>query len=193
MTLRRALFVDRDGLLVEECGLIVDPGALRLLPGVPGALCAARAAGFAVVVVTNQAVVARGLLDEAGLDAVHHALRRLLAERGAELDAIYYCPHHPNADVPRFRVACECRKPRPGMLLAAARDLGLDLTRSAMVGDRVSDIVAGSRAGTRTVLVETGAHAAPPIESPDGPVEVAADFIARDLDEAVAWVIAEVE
>lgn len=113
-------------------------------------------AGWAVVVVTNQSGVARGRFTEADVAAVHAHLAELLAGYGARIDAFHYCPHHPEADRVEYRRPCECRKPRPGLLLQAAAGLGLDLAASWMIGDRVSDLEAGAAAGCRTVLVRSG-------------------------------------
>lgn len=163
MTARPALFLDRDGTLVEEVGPLGDPDRLRLLPGVSAALRRAAEAGFACVVVTNQSGVARGLYEEADVARVHAALRARLAEGGARLDAIEACPHHPDAPRARYRLRCDCRKPAPGLILRAARRLGLDLARSWTVGDRLRDARAGEAAGTAALLVRTG-HGAREIE-----------------------------
>jgi D-glycero-D-manno-heptose 1,7-bisphosphate phosphatase len=123
---RPAVFLDRDGTLVEEVPYLHDPARVVLPPGV-GALAAAAAAGYALVVVTNQAGVARGLYDEAAVAAVHRRLGELLAGVGVRLDAVLHCPHHPQGTVPGYARACRCRKPGPGMLEAAAERLELDL------------------------------------------------------------------
>jgi D-glycero-D-manno-heptose 1,7-bisphosphate phosphatase len=154
---RRAVFLDRDGVLIEDTGFPDDPGRIRLLPGAAEGLRALRSAGFRLVVATNQSGVARELLDEATLAAIHDRLLELLAAESAALDAIYYCPHHVQATDPRYREECDHRKPAPGMLLSAARDLNLDPAASWMVGDRDSDVEAGLRAGCRGLLIGPGA------------------------------------
>lgn len=188
---RRCVFLDRDGVLVEDRGLQVEPAGFRILAGVPEALRRLRQAGFALVAVSNQAVVARGLIDEAGLEALHAHLGRLLVQLGgAPLDAFYSCPHHPAATLPAYRTNCACRKPRPGLLLRAAEEHGLDLAASFMVGDRLSDLQAGHRAGCRTVWIQSGRHSDRPIESPepfDPTVPVA--FTCTSLAEAAAWIL----
>jgi D-glycero-D-manno-heptose 1,7-bisphosphate phosphatase len=156
---RPAVFLDRDGTLIELVHHLTDPAEVALIPGAAGAVRRLRQAGFAAVVVTNQSVIGRGRLDEAGLGRVHRAMNRQLAAEGAALDAIYFCPLAPTQDDPTV-VENPMRKPGPGMLLQAARDLGLDLRRSFMVGDTVSDILAGRHAGCETVLVRTGYGAA---------------------------------
>lgn len=158
--LRPAIFFDRDGTLTVEKDWIVRPDELELLPGAAEAVRAARDAGYATVVVTNQSAVARGMIDEAELAAIHAHLAELLAARGAALDAVYACPHHPTEGVGARKVECECRKPKPGLLLRAARELGLDLARSFIVGDAERDVAAGAACGVRGILVATGKGAA---------------------------------
>jgi D-glycero-D-manno-heptose 1,7-bisphosphate phosphatase len=188
---RPAVFLDRDGVIVRDVDLLVRSDQIELLPGVAGALRRLREARLPVVIVTNQPAVARGLLTEPELAALEARIERQLRDTGAGVDAFYYCPHHPQATLPAYRLACECRKPRPGMLLQAARDLGLDLAASTMIGDRSSDVIAGRRAGCRTILVETGKHTAPPIDSPDNPVpSTPPDHVVRDLAAAVEVVLA---
>ncbi|WP_119581138.1 HAD family hydrolase [Streptomyces europaeiscabiei] len=150
---RRAVFLDRDGTLTEPRHYPSHPDELVLQPDIGLPLRALQHAGFALVVVTNQSGLARGLLDTAALDAMHHRLRAPLARHGVRLDGIYACPHHPDGTVPRYRRLCSCRKPAPGMLHQAAHDLDLDLSASWMVGDSSCDINAGHRAGTCTALV----------------------------------------
>ena len=158
---RPALFLDRDGTLVEEVPYLHDPERVELLPGV-GALAAAAAAGYALVVVTNQAGVARGLYDEAAVDAVHRRLEELLAGAGVRLDAILHCPHHPRGTVPGYARACRCRKPGPGMLEAAAERLDLDLPASFLVGNHPTDVGAAVAAGVTPLFVATGQAAGRP-------------------------------
>ena len=189
--LRRAVFLDRDGVLVDDQGFLVRAEQICLLEGVPAALRRLKAAGMFLAVVSNQAVVARGLISECELQD----LNRLVLEQvercgGPRLDAVYYCPHHPEATLPEYRAACPCRKPRPGMLVQAAAEHGLDLQASFLIGDRMSDILAGHSAGCRTVLVLCGRHDAPPIVTVDPP-----DFACRpdhtclDLQAAADWIV----
>jgi D-glycero-D-manno-heptose 1,7-bisphosphate phosphatase len=162
---RPALFLDRDGTLVEEVAYLHDPERVVLLPGVP-ALAAVAAAGVALVVVTNQAGVARGLYAEAAVGAVHRRLAELLAAAGVRLDAVLHCPHHPEGTVPGYARACRCRKPGPGMLETAAERLGLDLAASWLIGNHPADVGAAVAAGARPLFVATGRAAGRP--SPEG-------------------------
>ncbi|MHC5024533.1 MAG: D-glycero-alpha-D-manno-heptose-1,7-bisphosphate 7-phosphatase [Planctomycetota bacterium] len=151
-----AVFLDRDNTLIANDGDLGDPGAVRLLDGVPEGLRALRDAGYCLVVVTNQAGVARGRFSEADVDAVHQRIARLVDERGQTshlIDRFYYCPYHPDAELDEYRREHPWRKPNPGMLLQAARDMGIDLAASWMIGDQSRDVSAGSTAGCRTVLI----------------------------------------
>jgi len=184
----RAVFLDRDGTINREVHHLNRVEQLELLTGAAEAIRRLNAAGFAVVVVTNQAAVARGLLSEAGLTEIHAALATLLAAAGARLDAIYYCPHHPTAGAGALGVDCSCRKPKAGALHRAARELGVDLGRSFLVGDQRSDLEAGRAAGCRTLLVRTGYGAE--TETALGTAE-RPDHVASDLLEAAAWILAQ--
>ncbi|MFD4535460.1 D-glycero-alpha-D-manno-heptose-1,7-bisphosphate 7-phosphatase [Kitasatospora sp. NPDC058397] len=150
---RKAVFLDRDGTLTEPRHYPSHPAELVLQPGIEAPLLALQQAGYALVVVTNQSGVARGFFTAETMSAMHDRLTLLLAHHGVHLDAVYACPHHPEGTLPAYQSACQCRKPAPGMLHQAAHDLGLDLTRSWMVGDSPSDVAAGQRAGTHTALV----------------------------------------
>ena len=178
-----AVFVDKDGTLVRDVPYNVDPDLIELAPGAAAGLSALAEAGYAIVVVSNQSGVARGLFSEAALAAVEQRLRDLLTAGDVTLAGFYYCPHHPQGRVREYAVACECRKPQPGMLLKAARDLQLDLTRSWMIGDILDDVEAGNRAGCRTVLIDNDHETEwrwSPQRRPDGVVDTlkeAADLI----------------
>src|SRR5947209_5902158 len=135
-----ALFLDRDGVIIEEVHYLAEVGQVRLLAGAAEAIARVNRAGVPVVVVTNQAGVARGLFPEERVHEVHEHLLSLLSRWGARVDRFYHCPHHPTAGQGSYRSECACRKPRPGLLLRAAADLDLDLGRSVLVGDKVSDL-----------------------------------------------------
>ena len=187
-----AIFLDRDGVLIEDVHLLANPGDIRVLEGVPQALRTLKEAGFKLIVVSNQTVVARGLVTEQEVYAINAEMEHLLEQAGGpHLDGFYFCPHHPNATLPAYRIACECRKPRPGLLLRAAREHNLNLGASFTVGDRITDIIAGARAGCRTVLVQTGKQQAPPIETVE-PLDrsVQPDYTCANLSEAAKWILA---
>ena len=181
MTLRPAAFIDRDGVINTECDYVWRPADFVLLPGVPEALRRFARHGYALVVVTNQAGIAKGRYTEADYQHLTTHMRALLAAQGVTLDGVYHCPHHPHGSVARYRQVCACRKPAPGMLLQAAQDLQLDLARSMMVGDKTSDTQAGRAAGVRaTVVVESG-HALP------DDAALHADHRCADLAAAALW------
>ena len=189
-SLRPAVFVDRDGVLIQDNGFVIHDDQIVLLDGVPEALCSLEASGMALVVVTNQAAVARGLIGEEELVRINKAVAdRIEQAGGPRLDAFYYCPHHPDADLVEYRVVCSCRKPRPGMLRRAAEEHGLDLRASFLVGDRMSDIAAGAAAGCRTVLVTCGRHDAPPIVTVDPLADCRPDHRCADLRTASTWIL----
>lgn len=156
MSARPAIFLDRDGVLIEDAHYLASPDRVRLIPGAAEAVAALNRAGWPVVVVTNQSGVARGLFSYDSVGDVHAHIAAQLATFGAAVAAFYFCPHHPEAEVAEYRAACDCRKPKPGLLRDAAAELGLDLARSWMVGDRVTDLEAGAAVGARTILVRTG-------------------------------------
>ncbi len=149
MSGRPAVFLDRDGTLIEDPGYLDDPAGVRLLPGVPEALRALEAAGYARIVITNQSGIGRGRFDEAAFHRVEAELARQLAAHGATTDRTYWCPHLPDA-------GCACRKPGTALHRAAAAAFGLDLARSWCIGDRLGDVEAASALGGRAILVETG-------------------------------------
>ena len=153
---RAAVFLDRDGTVIEEVNYLSHPDQVQLLPGAAAAIRKVNERGIPVVVVTNQAGVARGFFSESRISEVHVRLDTLLAESGARIDAYYACPHHPEGVVEPYRVVCACRKPKPGLLCRAALELGLDLSSSCMIGDKLSDLEAGALAGCRSILVRTG-------------------------------------
>ena len=182
---KQAVFLDRDNTIIADPGYIHDPGLVALLPSAAEGIRLLNGAGFTIVVVTNQSGIARGLLSEEQLAAVHKRLRDVLREEGALIDAIYYCPYldSPDATVERYRRDSELRKPKPGMLRLAADELGLTLAESWMVGDSGRDVLAGSRAGCRTILLQGGSDRA--IDPPCKP-----HFVAASLHEAAEIILA---
>jgi D-glycero-D-manno-heptose 1,7-bisphosphate phosphatase len=170
----RAVFLDRDGTMIEDVGYLDRLQRLTLFPYTIDAIRLLNAAGFKVFVVTSQNGVANGILPESFLAEAHAYLSALFRAAGGNVDGYYYCPHSPQASVERYRVDCDCRKPKPGMILAAARDHGIDLSASVVIGDRWRDIEMGLAAGTNAILVETGygktEAARRPSHVPDVPV-----------------------
>ena len=182
---KRAVFLDRDQTIIADPGFIDDPDQVTLLPGAAESIRLLNDADLTVVVATNQSGVARGLVSEEQLSEIHQRLREMLLEQGARIDAIYYCPYlnGPQAVVEQYRQASDLRKPKPGMLLRAAEELELSLHESWMIGDSARDVIAGARAGCRTILVphEDGGAADEPCQP---------DFVATTLREAAELVIA---
>jgi len=183
---RSAVFLDRDGTLLEEAGYLDRLERLVFFPYAIDAVRLLNRAGFPVVVVTNQAGIARGIFKESFVAAAHQHISARLAAAGARVDAFYYCPHHPEAVVEEFRQACDCRKPQPGMLTRAAADLDLALDRSFVVGDRWHDLEAGQRVGARTLLVRTG-YGRTEEASPKAHVQPSA--IVDNVIDAVSWIL----
>lgn len=183
---RPAVFLDRDGTITREVDYLRDVRQLRLLPGAAGAIARLNKAGLAVVILTNQSGIARGLLTEEGLSRIHQELERRLARHGASVDAIHYCPHHPKATVAKYRRDCDCRKPAAGLLRRAAEGLDLDLARSFVIGDRARDLAPGRSAGCRIVLVRTGYGAQ---EAREWSETWRPDRVAANLAAAVNWIL----
>lgn len=180
-------------MLIEDVHLLTKAEDMKLLTGVSAGLKLLRSNGFKLIMVTNQAVVARGLIDELQLDSIHADLTAMIQADGGGgggIDAIYYCPHHPNADLLEYRLDCNCRKPKPGMLLQAAERFQIDLQRSFMIGDRITDIVAGHEAGCKTIAVGGGGNLDNLIEL-SSPLnnEIKPDFVCEDFLEASEWIL----
>lgn len=184
--MRPAVFLDRDGTLIEEVGYLNRLDRVSFFPWSIGAVRALNDAGLLVIVVTNQAGVAQGYYDEAFVRRTHERIDAQLKAGGARIDAYYYCPHHPNAKVEAYRQACECRKPMPGMIRQAAADLDVDAGRSFVVGDRWGDVQFAHAAGARSILVRTGY--ADPGEPRPSAVD-APDYVADNLAGAVCWIL----
>jgi histidinol-phosphate phosphatase family protein len=179
------VFLDKDGTLLDNVPYNADPSRIRLAPGAEEALPRLSEAGFRLAVVSNQSGVALGHFPEHALAGVHARLQELLAALGVPLDGFYYCPHHPDGVLPMYAIRCTCRKPAPGLLFRAARDLGADLTRSWLIGDILDDVEAGNHAGCGTVLLDVGNEtewALTPARAPR--------HVARDLGEAGEIILA---
>jgi histidinol-phosphate phosphatase family protein len=182
---KQAFFIDRDGVINQEVNHLSSADQLELIPGVGRAISKINKAGILVVVITNQPVVARGELTEEGLRIVHNKMETLLGHDGAYVDAIYYCPHHPDkgfdGEISELKKECECRKPLPGLIIKAAKELNISLSESWLVGDSTSDILSAKHAGVRSILVRTG------YAGRDGKYVCTPDYVAYDLEDAVDW------
>jgi D-glycero-D-manno-heptose 1,7-bisphosphate phosphatase len=180
---RPAVFLDRDGTIIEERNYLDRLDQLTLFPWTVDALRLLKRAGFVTAVITNQSGVARGIIEESFVHAVHGEIDRRLEGTGAVIDRYYYCPHWAESKIERYRQECRCRKPAPGLIEQACRDLDLDPGTSFMVGDRWLDIACGRAARTRAVLVRSGPYRSEPSNG------VHADAIVNNLIEAVGWIL----
>lgn len=173
----KAVFLDRDGVVVADKGYVYKRSDFELLVGVPEAIKKLNRANFLVIIVTNQSGVARGYYSEDDLKLFNSYMISKLEKHGAKIDAIYYCPHYKEAKLDEYRKDCECRKPKPGMLVKAAKEYGIDLNASWVVGDKISDVLAGKAAGCKTLFI--------------GKEKGGADVFAKDLNEAVDYIIGQ--
>jgi len=180
--MRKAVFLDRDGVISEEVDHLNNVAGLRLLPGAARAIKALNEKEYHVIVVTNQAAIAKGMVTPEVVNDIHEEMKKQLSKEGAMIDGIYYCPHYPDGTVKEYAVVCDCRKPGIGMIEQAMKDFTIDPGRSFLVGDKTSDILAGRRAGLKTILVKTG------YAGKDGRYKVAPDFIADDLLSAITYI-----
>ena len=176
---QRAVFLDRDGTLIEEAEYLSREQDVRFVPRVAEALKKLKAAGFLLFIVTNQSGIGRGYFTVSDMQRVHRFLLGVLAKDGATVDAIYYCPHHPDDN-------CDCRKPSPKFLQDAAKQFRISLPNSFMIGDKMIDVETGHRAGARGILVRTGYGKEEAKKSDDQP-----DFVADDLVAAVEWILSQ--
>jgi D-glycero-D-manno-heptose 1,7-bisphosphate phosphatase len=183
---RRAVFLDRDGTIIEEVGYLDRPERVELYPWSTDAIRAFNRAGLIVVMVTNQSGVARGFFTEAVVDEVHRHMADILAEGGARIDAYYYCPHHPDGKVEGYARVCDCRKPGRGLVDRAVREFGIDPAASFVVGDRWFDVGLARRVGAEAVLVRTGYGMSEEHNPPDG---LSADVVVDNLIAAATWIL----
>jgi D-glycero-D-manno-heptose 1,7-bisphosphate phosphatase len=186
---RPGVLVDRDGTLIEEVGYLNRVDRVVFFPWTIDAIRALNRAGLPIAVVSNQSGVARGMFDESTVNQVHARIGDLLAVGGARVDAYYYCPHHPDGSVEGYARACDCRKPRRGLVDRAARELGIDPSRSFVVGDRWIDVELARTVGARGVLVRTGYGS---IEEARRPEDLVPDFVTDNFMSAVSWILARV-
>ena len=184
--MRPAIFLDRDGTMIEDAGYLTRAEDIAFYPWTVDAIRALNRAGFTIVVVTNQSAIARGLLTEAGLAEIHERLDERLQAGGARVAAYYYCPHHPDGPVAAYATKCDCRKPACGLVDRAVRDLDLDPARSFVVGDKWVDVGLARGVGAISVLVRTGYGAA---EEATPPADLQADAIVDNLAAAASWIL----
>lgn len=176
-----SVFLDRDDTIIRDIPYLNNPEMIEILPGAPEAIRMLNMSHISAIIVTNQSGIARGLLSEELLEVIHRRMRALFREKNADIDAIYYCPHHPEGIVEPYRKVCGCRKPAPGMLLQAATDYGLDLKHCYLVGNNLIDInTIHSVGGKGALIAKEGGPTAP------------ADYVAKDLIEAVRWILLDI-
>jgi len=185
--MRRLALLDRDGTIIDEKHFLADPDGVKLIPGAADAIIRLNRAGWAVAIVTNQSGVGRGYYTLGQMHAVNDRTLALLDAAGAKIDALEWCPHHPQAGLPHLRRVCECRKPRPGQAFAAAYHLGLSVTGCISIGDRISDVKLGQNLGGKGILVMTGYGQSHRLKlTPD---RVHPDAQVPDLTAAVDWIL----
>ena len=180
------VLLDRDGVISQQTAFVNTPSDLQLIDGAAAAIARLNQARVPVGIITNQGGIAMGYLTEDMLHQIHDRLARLLKDRGAHIDAIFYCPHHEQAKFPQYKTDCHCRKPNTGMLEQARDRLGIDLAKSVVVGDRTTDILAGIRAGCSTILVQTGSA------GKDRDIVAEPDAIVADISAAVDLILSSV-
>jgi D-glycero-D-manno-heptose 1,7-bisphosphate phosphatase len=183
------VFLDRDGTINEEVEFLRSPAQLELIPGAGEAICTLNRSGIVICVISNQSGVARGFLTEADLIPIHEKLTRELERKGASIDRIYYCPHHPSEGKPPYNIICDCRKPSTGMLRRGEEEFSLDLSRSFVVGDRIVDVQVGKAVGASTVLVLTG-YGRQSLEECRSE-NIRPDFVAKSIVQAVEFIMHE--
>ena len=188
---KTAVFLDRDGTIIEEVGYLDNIGQLKLIPGAARAIGLLNKAGIPVIMITNQSGVARGYFSESVVEQLHQRLNELLETELAYLDAIYYCPHHPTEGTAPYRRACNCRKPHPGMVEQAIDDLQLGKRRLFVVGDKLTDIELAKRAGAEGILVLTG-YGREEKKQLDKIGKAQPAYIATDLLQAIQWIISQI-
>ena len=184
--MKRAVFLDRDGTLIEEVGYLDRPDRVMFFPWTIAAVRALNEAGLAVVMVSNQSGLARGFFTEPVLHDIHHRIAEMLAAGAARIDAYYYCPHHPDGKVPGLGVVCECRKPARGLVDRAVREFGIDPEQSFVIGDRWVDVRLARTIGAKAVLVRTGYG---DVEERTPPEGVTADAVVDNLVAASSWIL----
>jgi D,D-heptose 1,7-bisphosphate phosphatase len=176
---RPAIFLDRDGTIIHQVELLHKFSQMRLFADAAKSIKIFNDLGYLVVIITNQPVVARGVMTPKEVENIHMLLSERLRKRGARIDAFYFCPHHPKANIKKYRVVCDCRKPAPGMILKATKEHTIDLKKSFLIGDSTQDVAAGNRARVKTILLKTGHGGKDPWQYAGK-----ADFTSKDLSGA---------
>ena len=188
MKKNKAIFLDRDGVINKDVGWLYKIKDITILDGVPEAIKNLKEKNFFLVVISNQPVIARGLATEEKIKEINNTINKRLHKKiETGIGRFYFCPHHPNADLSEYRKSCDCRKPLPGMILQASKDYDLDLRQSWMIGDRISDIIAGKSVGCKTVLIKSEKNYEK-IEGVEYDLNTEPDFKAGDLFEAAALI-----
>lgn len=182
--MERAVFLDRDGTIIEDFGYIDEIDRVKFVPSAGKSIKLLNDNGFMVFIITNQAGVARGYFSEETVEKINNYIKESFAQKGALIDAFYYCPHHMEGVVEEYRRDCYCRKPNPGMIEEAARNFSINLEGSFVIGDKNSDIEAGHRAGCKTILLTGGVP-----QSREKGSDMISDYVATDLCEAVRWLV----
>ena len=182
--MNRVVFMDKDGTLVENVPYNADPAQIRLAPNARRAIMRLVREGFAIVLVTNQSGIAKGMFPESAMQVIRERICELFAPMGAELAGFYYCPHHPEGSVAEFAIACDCRKPAAGLITRAAEELGIAPGDSWMVGDTLDDVEAGNLAGCRTILLDNGNETEWRVDGKRWPT-----VVVNDLDRAAAVIV----
>ena len=187
MKKRPAIFLDRDGTINEERGYINHPSRLILQPGAIEAVKLINEMGFLAIIITNQAGIARGYYTLDTLNKIHNKLIGEMTDGGAKIDALYFCPHHPDGIIEKYAIKCECRKPKPGMINQALEEFSIDMANSYMVGDRYKDVLFGNKLNLKTILVLTG-YGIGEWENDREKWELSPDYVARNILDAVYWI-----
>ncbi|MFB2879372.1 D-glycero-alpha-D-manno-heptose-1,7-bisphosphate 7-phosphatase [Floridanema aerugineum] len=182
----KAVFLDKDGTLIPNVPYNVNPDLIELSSGAVEGLRSLQAAGYKLIVISNQSGVALGYFDEIMLFPVQLKLTQLLAEIGVKITAFYYCPHHPEGKIPEYKISCSCRKPEPGLILRAARENHIDLANSWFIGDILNDVEAGHRAGCKSILINNGNETEWIFTSRRMP-----DYVATDINDAAKKIISK--
>lgn len=185
----KAIFLDRDGVINEEVNNLYKIEDIKIILGVPESLALFKKNGFKLFVVSNQPVIARGWATEEEIDKINNEINlQIKKESGIEIDKFFFCPHHPNANLEKYRITCNCRKPNPGLILRAAEEFCIDLSQSWMIGDRTSDIEAGKRAGCKTILIQRD-YSNNKLQGTDYNENSKPDFIVKDLKDSLEGIV----